>query len=227
VNNQNSILVTSDLCVFRIADGELQVLITERNQAPEQNKWALPGGIIDPSKDKDLSATVLRITQEKLNLRLSHMEQVCSVGNSQRDPRGWSLTCLYFCIVNQQQQEVLSAGRGTLQLKWAEVNQTLNQSELAFDHSELLAQAVSRLQDKSGYTLLPTAFMPEEFTLGELQKAFEIASGQKLEKKSFRRRIGKSALFVDTGKTKIAGKRPAALFKAKQDYLDYLFDYSL
>jgi 8-oxo-dGTP diphosphatase len=223
----NSILVTIDLCVFRIVDDELQILLTQRSQEPELNKWALPGGIINSENDERLEDTVIRITQEKLNLTLAHFEQVCSVGGLTRDPRGWSLTCLYFCIVSELQQDKLSAGRGTTQLNWRSVESINSCDKLAFDHVELIQNAKKRLQDKSGYTLMPTAFMPEEFTLGELQKNFEIASGQKVEKKTFRRRIDKSELFEDTGKSKIAGKRPAKLYKAKSNYLNYLFDYSL
>jgi 8-oxo-dGTP diphosphatase len=227
LNIPNSILVTIDLCVFRIVNNELQLLLTERSQEPEDGKWALPGGIINSTSDCQLEDTVTRITQEKLNLQIAHFEQVCSIGNSLRDPRGWSLTCLYFCIISEEQQKALSAGRGTAKLDWKNVQQLSNDFQLAFDHQSLIQKAVKRLHDKSGYTLLPTAFMPKEFTLGELQKTFEVASGQTLEKKTFRRRIDKSDLFEDTGKSKIAGKRPAKLYKVKADYLQYLFDYSL
>jgi len=60
---------------------------------------------------------------------------------------------------------------------------------LAFDHSNLLAQARERLQHKTAYTALPVFVLPPPFTLSALQKAFEVLLDAPLEKKSFRRRM--------------------------------------
>jgi len=57
----------------------------------------------------------------------------------------------------------------------------------------------------------------------ELQQIYEIILGQRLEKKSFRRRMLDAGVVEETAQTKIAGKRPAQLYRyALSDY-DFQF----
>ena len=48
-------------------------------------------------KDQDLMTTAHRKLVEKTGLQSPHLEQVATVGNATRDPRGWAVTALYFC----------------------------------------------------------------------------------------------------------------------------------
>jgi hypothetical protein len=48
---------------------------------------------------------------------------------------------------------------------------------LAFDHREILTAALERLRGKVEYTSLPAFLLPAEFTLSELQRAYEIEPG--------------------------------------------------
>ncbi|MDN5491594.1 MAG: NUDIX hydrolase, partial [Acinetobacter sp.] len=95
--------------------------------------------------------------------------------------------------------------------------------DLAFDHLELLDMAVDRLSSKARYTALPVSLMPQLFTLTELQQIYEIILGQSLEKKSFRRRMIEAGAVEETDQSKIAGKRPAQLYKFALQSYDFHF----
>jgi hypothetical protein len=55
----------------------------------------------------------------------------------------------------------------------------------------------------------------EEFTLTDLQRAFEIVLGFKMEKKSFRRRWLDADLLETTGQSRRANHRPAQIYRVK------------
>ena len=132
-------------------------------------------------------------------------------GNQHRDPRGWSITSLYFALIDFSKFEIQKTST-TEMSKWISIEEAL-QLELAFDHQKLLKLAFDRLCNKTRYTALPASLMPELFTLTELQTIYEIILGQTLEKKSFRRRMQEAGAVEETGQQKIVGKRPAQLFR--------------
>ena len=74
---------------------------------------------------------------------------------------------------------------------------------------------MERLRNKLEYTDIVFNMMPELFTLGELQKVYEIILGKKLLDPAFRRIIAdkvEKTEFVKTG----AGHRPSVLFRYKK-----------
>ncbi|HEX8430195.1 MAG TPA: hypothetical protein VF625_02865, partial [Longimicrobium sp.] len=87
--------------------------------------------------------------------------------------------------------------------------------EMAFDHREIMADALGRLRGKIKY--LPASLMAlaePEFTLDELQEAFEAIAGRHLHRANFRRAVAPARnagqprtprLVVGTGKRRSAG----------------------
>lgn len=90
--------------------------------------------------------------------------------------------------------------------------------ELAFDHSVILEYALTRLRYKLEYTTVGFQLLPDEFTLSELQYAYELILGEELDKRNFRRKILSAEVLEDTGRKKREGEgRPAQLFRYKTD----------
>lgn len=214
-------LFTVDMAIFSVAKGQLQVLMIQRSNFPEKGKWALPGGFIDLKTDPDLMATAHRKLLEKTGIHSPYLEQVETIGNQHRDPRGWSITSLYFALIDFCKFEIQKTSTTEIS-KWISIEEAL-QLELAFDHQKLLKLAFDRLCNKTRYTALPASLMPELFTLTELQTIYEIILGQTLEKKSFRRRMQEAGAVEETGQQKIVGKRPAQLFRYALDDFNFTF----
>jgi 8-oxo-dGTP diphosphatase len=89
---------------------------------------------------------------------------------------------------------------------------------LAFDHNKILTEALERLRDdfvnyKTGFELLP-----EKFTLGHIQRLYEIILGKDLDKRNFRKKILKEKLVspTDQKQTGVLHK-PAVLYKLNHE----------
>lgn len=213
-------LLTVDAVLFTYHENTLKVLLVERASFPEKGKWGLPGGFIDEQSDQTLEETVLRKLNEKTGVMPPYIEQLCTVGNHQRDPRGWSVTVCYTALIAYQ---ACNAHIETVDsVKWVAIDE-IEHLSLAFDHLELYQQARARLTQKSLYSIVPGFALPDEFTLAELQHVHEVLIGKPLQNKSFRRRLEQADLLIDTGKKRHERGRPANLYRLKPQSADYRF----
>jgi 8-oxo-dGTP diphosphatase len=210
-------LVTVDIAIFAVRDDALHVLTVKRpmnKSEPFPGVWALPGGFVDLKLDVDLEACALRKLKEKTGVAAPYLEQVGSWGSADRDPRGWSVTQVYFALLSHDDLHV-TAGGNAVDATWLRIDGHRVREKLAFDHAELLKAAVTRLRNKVEYTSLPAFLMPNEFTLSELQYAYEVVLGRTLEKKAFRTRMLAADLLEPLPRHKEGPNRPAQLFKLK------------
>lgn len=210
-------LVTVDLVVFTVRDEQLCVLLVKRPDKPTEpfpGQWALPGGFIDVDRDLDLEACARRKLKEKTGVASPYLEQLGSWGGRRRDPRGWSTTHVYFCLMPSD-DVTLEAGANAADVIWAAVEDGGIGRRLAFDHAELLAAALERLRGKVEYTSLPAFLLPVEFTLTELQRVYEIVLGRRVEKKAFRTRMLAGDLLIEVPRVRTGPNRPAQLYRLR------------
>ena len=86
---------------------------------------------------------------------------------------------------------------------------------LAFDHPLVILSGMERLKNKIEYTDIVFNMMPELFTLGELQKVYEVILGKKLLDPAFRRIIADKVEKTECMQTG-GGHRPSYLFRYKK-----------
>jgi len=211
---------TVDTAIFTVIDSKLQVLTVKRSDHPCKGEWSLVGGFIDIEKDKDLEATAKRKLKEKTSISTPYLEQYGSIGNLKRDPRGWSVTNIYFALLPHDKIK-LKAGSGASDIKWSVIEEDKVKDKLAFDHSNILKGCIERLRSKVHYTSLPVYLMKNSFSLRELQDVYEIILNRKLEHKSFRRRILGVKILEEVGEIKRDRGRPAILYKLKSKKLHF------
>ena len=87
---------------------------------------------------------------------------------------------------------------------------------LSFDNPLIIVSGMERLKNKLLYTDIVFNMMPKLFTLGELQKVYEVILGKKLLDPAFRRVIKDKVEETDEYKTG-EGHRPSKLFKYKDN----------
>ena len=215
-------LFSVDVAIFTLHDGVLKILLVQRAEHPFANQWALPGGYVDLSADADIAATARRKLLAKTGVNAPLLEQVETVGNATRDPRGWSVTTLYMALIPYAPTAEFM--ESVVDARWWALDE-LEHLPLAFDHRELVTLARARLKNKTAYTVLPLHVLQQPFSLSQLQQAFELLLGSALEKKSFRRRILNADLLQEVGIGIPAGGkgRPAALYMPVPGSEQHLF----
>ena len=88
---------------------------------------------------------------------------------------------------------------------------------MAFDHADILNYALTRLRYKLEYTAVGFQLLPEKFTLRELQAAYEIILGSKLDKGNFRSKLRKTNVVEMVDGYRDTGGRPARLYRFRED----------
>ena len=209
-------LCSVDIAILAVEEGELKVLLVERQAHPHKGRWALPGGFADLKNDKTIEDTASRKLFEKTGVKSPYLEQVETIGNTSRDPRGWSVTILYFALVDFG---VIGHATGAEPSNWFSVDSVFSE-DMAFDHKNLLSRALERLKNKTRYTALPISLMPDAFTLSELQNLYELVLKNRIEPKSFRRRLEASKILEETGEMRPTSRRPAALYRRSEFFKD-------
>lgn len=86
--------------------------------------------------------------------------------------------------------------------------------ELAFDHAEIVAYALSRLRAKTEYAAVAHRFLGPVFTLGRLRSVTEAVLGQPVDPANFRRQALAQGKLLDTGEVETGARhRPARLYR--------------
>jgi len=210
-------LTTVDIVVFSARDGALHALLVQRPRDPAEpfpGAWALPGGFVDVGKDRDLEACARRKLREKTGIDAAYLEQLGSWGSADRDPRGWSATHVYFALMSADDVDPKPGGNAG-DTRWHRIDGQRVKERLAFDHADILKAAVIRLRSKVEYTSLPAFLMPQEFTLTELQRVYELLLDRPVEKKSFRTRVLATDLLDEVPRQKTGANRPAQMFRLR------------
>lgn len=213
-------LLTVDAVLFTYHEQSLKVLLLERSIQPEKGRWSLPGGIVDPEIDGDIESTIKRKLLDKTGVEPAYLDQLITIGNALRDPRGWSVTVCYTALIAHQLCD--PCVEENTDIKWLELDQAMG-TPLAFDHKHLLELARERLRQRALYSIVPGFALPETFTFAELQYIHELLIGKPIQKRSFRRRIEQAQLLEETGDKRRERGRPATVYRLKDKSKTYNF----
>ncbi len=202
--------VTTDVVLFSILERALQILLIRRTAEPYPGMWALPGGFLEITEDLETCAK--RELEEETGITGVYLEQLYTFGTSQRDSRERVLSVTYYALAPSDHLTP-KPGSDAKEVRWFALR-TL--PELAFDHASIIELAHQRLVAKLDYSNIAFQFMPETFTLGELQSVYEILLNRKLDKRNFRKRVHAQNLIQATGTYSRTGNhRPARTYRAR------------
>jgi len=199
--------VTVDIVIFTLSKGSLQVLLVKRGVPPFEGQFAVPGGFI--RGDESLEEAALRELHEETGVRNVFLEQLCTFGDPQRDPRGRVITVAYYALIASDKLSLV-AGADAAEAQWFPASRL---PPLAFDHKSILDYALERLRNKLEYTTVGFQLVPEKFTLGELQAVYEAILGRQLDKRNFRRKLSLLGILKPLREWQRTGRKPAQLFR--------------
>src|SRR3989344_481952 len=200
--------VTTDIVIFTIEDGQLKVLLIKRVNEPFKGQWALPGGFIHEGEDPEKAAK--RVLKEKAGIENMYTEQLYTFAGSGRDPRGNILSVAYFTLVPRNEIEI----KETEKVQTPTFRSIKKLPDIAFDHNRIITYALKRLQFKLEYTNVVYSLLPRYLTFNQLQNAYEIISGRRMDKRNFRKKFMLLNLIKPTKKVlKGERQRPAKLYE--------------
>ena len=184
--------LTVDCVVFGFDEGDLKLLLIQRDISPFAGKWALPGGFV--RLPESLNEAALRELEEETGLRKVYLEQLYTFGEAKRDPRERVVTVAYYALVKLSDHRV-KAATDAREAAWFSINDL---PRVAFDHEEIIEKALQRLKGKVRYEPLGFELLPRRFTLTQLQHLYETILEAPLDKRNFRKKILGMGLLIET-----------------------------
>ncbi|MEN9613796.1 MAG: hypothetical protein RLZZ347_103 [Candidatus Parcubacteria bacterium] len=198
-------IASVDAVLFAVVDGMVYTLLVPVHRPPFYvHMHGLPGGVIGPDEDATESAT--RHLKEKAGVTQVHIEQLYTFSAPERDKRSRSISIAYMALVSPDQFSAIAEKTGG---KWFPVKML---PTLAYDHKDIIAMGLERLQGKLAYTNIVAHLLPEHFTLTELQHMYETILERKFDKRNFRKKMVSIGLVKEVGKKKKTIHKPAELY---------------
>jgi 8-oxo-dGTP diphosphatase len=207
--------VAVDLAILTVRGQSLCVLVIERATPPDLGRLALPGGLLRDSETLDEAADRKLAQETGLDTAGLHIHQLHTYSTPDRDPRGRIVSVLYVALMPDLPLPV--AGGGAATATWMPANEVLaDPSTLAFDHYQMLNDAIEHARESLSHTTLAASFCPPTFTIAQLRGVYETVWNTDLDPANFHRKVTRAEAFlIPTGdKAAADGGRPAALFRA-------------
>lgn len=198
-----------DCVIFGFDEGELKVLLIDRNEAPYKGWKAIPGNLVYDHEDIDSAAE--RVLYELSGLKDIFLEQLYTFGDIDRHPQGRVITVAYYSIIRSTDAGLHPVTSFAKKAYWWPAREL---PKLAFDHNEIAEKALSRLRDRIRYEPIGFELLPEKFTLTQLQHVYEAILEQKIDKRNFRKKILSFGLLQELSKKQTGvSHRAARLYK--------------
>lgn len=204
-----TVICTVDVVLLTLQNQALHVVLYKRQAAPFAGALALPGGYVHAQVDATAWEAAARTLADKAGIVSPYLEQLATYSGATRDPRGWSVSIVYYALVPL---EALPPGSAAVQ-----VCPVARLPRLAFDHQSMVELAVARVRSKSQYSSLPVYLCGERFTLPQLQQVYEAVLGEPVNKVSFRRKIDELGMLqaVEGEMASGGAHRPAQLYELR------------
>jgi ADP-ribose pyrophosphatase YjhB (NUDIX family) len=222
---------TSDIAVFTISSERkqmhqppvmtLKLMLIQRSMINsegdvniEAGKWALPGGFVDP--DETAYQAAKRELEEETSVKNIHLKHYGTYDTPGRDPRGWIITNAHYAIVPENYLIERKANDDATDVKLFSLEE-LETTALAFDHKQIIKDAIEQIIKDLLQTTVAEEFLPSEFTYSELQALLLTVTDDSSisTDQSFSRKI-KTLPFIEEVPNKMTNrnsKKPAKLFR--------------
>ena len=126
--------VTAD-CIVITKEENAKVLLIQRGDEPYKGTWAFPGGFMN--MDETTEQCAIRELEEETGLKVKDVHQIGAYSKVDRDPRGRTITVAYLAIIDKPISVV--GQDDAAKAEWWPISAL---PQLAFDHNEIMADAI-------------------------------------------------------------------------------------
>lgn len=189
-----------DVVALSAGRGCLETLLVRQGPG-----WAFPGRVV--AAGEKLEEVALEVLAATTGAKPPYLEQLFTFESLPGDPRE-AVSIAYLALFPAPLPAPGDDGR-ELDARWARVDSL---PRLSFGHDRLAEMAVARLRGKLSYSNIAYGLLPEEFTLGELQRLYEVVLGRTLDRRNFRRKVLLLGLLRPLRKHRRGAHRPARLY---------------
>ncbi|OMQ08941.1 NUDIX domain-containing protein [[Flexibacter] sp. ATCC 35103] len=181
-----------DCVVFGYNVANMKILLV---QLKDQENWSLPGGYI--RKEEDINQAAKRILTDRTGAHDIYLQQFSVFANANRsqdffeeyEDGLWNkqrfISLGFYALADYEKVnpvvDIFSSN-----CDWIDINELPN---MMMDHKLIFDQALLNLRRELNYKPIGYNLLPEEFTMPELQRLYEIILGKKLNRGNFYRKM--------------------------------------
>ena len=171
--------------------------------------WALVGGAL--YNNEDLLDGMKREIFEKTGIKNIDIYLSGVFGKKNRTENIRMVAISYIGVIDSERVNILTNTLKTSNASWYPINQV---PKLAYDHNEILNEAVECLKKKIIETNILKSLFPNGFVIPEIQKTYESILNVKFDRRNFRKKI--LNIVDDTFSYKVfEGTKPAKVYNSK------------
>ena len=149
--------LTSDICIITNDINSRKLLLIRRGNHPDLGKWALPGGFAQAGESIEETASRELEEETAIKMDTSNLRLVGVYSKPGRDPRDWTVSVAFLAEVDENKVKPI-AGDDAAAAGWFRIEDTsegiilscgdniINSKELAFDHVEILRDALNLIR---------------------------------------------------------------------------------
>jgi len=224
--------ISVDNVVFGYHDRELKVLLLK----PETlKKWLLPGGYV--FKTETVEEAAYRIVRYRTNLKKLYLSQfkvfsdpkrtkdsnfnptiMPYLDNTTSPEKHWmfdNFISVGFFALTEYSQVKPTGDFYAEQCQWWDIN---GLPEMGFDHIDMIKEALKSLKQFTYHYPIGYEFLPEKFTIPDLQYLYETILDKKIDNRNFTKKLVSIGLIEKLNEKKsIGGHRSPFLYKFNRD----------
>ena len=219
--------ISVDCVIFGFDFEKLNVILVERNlEDPQTGELVISDYTLTGNHafiDEQLEEAAKRVLFDLTGLHDIFLQQFYTTGDPDRlkkpkdqiwlknigkNPADRVVSVCYFSLLNCNEVELKKGDRN---VAWHPVGEVKN---LAFDHEEILNNALRSLQIMLQNEPVGFEMLPEKFTLSQLQRLYEEVFGIDFDKRNFRKKVSKMKYLIRLDeKQKGVSHKPARYYK--------------
>lgn len=217
--NNDLNMIETLISTFTIENGIAKVLLLRKKIDPYKGYWVLPGSIL--TNYETLEDNIIDVISDKLGTDSLYIEQSKVFSKLNRNHDNRIIACSFIGIIDSITIKLNKDDSDRVEMEWFPIGSI---PKLGYDHEEILNESINHFRKLISDVEIMRKLFPSDFTLPELQNAYENILNKKLDRRNFRKKFINLGLIELTGdKSEGSNGRPAKYYSFKNTEIEEEF----